>query len=407
MLTEKTRKKLEKHLDKKIADTPDIYYQPVGLKEALLDDKAYLHMNISNRRDGKSFTTTDILDDMMLKFKAKVLFLARDERSRVSYYNQMVKVIKETGNYKEEFLEYRNIQRWYINIYYQSEHIASIIDYSEIDSLKNESAFLSQFSIIFMDEFIVQPYRYLRNEYTLLKVLYKSVNRNNPERLFQLPKMFFAGNATNFDSPILSGFDLLNIVETQELNTHETYNRNSVNIIIEKHKNENANVDEESDMFPDENEDANSLGDFVFNNYNIEKNSPLMEQLVIDMNEFYLYVYYTHNSSKILFEIKGTASSYDFCISKNSEDEYVTYLDKLFYQNPFKFDKIPARYVNSYSKSFITSDNLIKSMKFYKIISIHKKKKANKPISDEKYNNDILLSRAKSFLSSQYNLENY
>lgn len=407
MLTEKTRKKLEKHLDKKIEDTPDIYYQPVGLKEALLDDKAYLHMNISNRRDGKSFTTTDIFNDVMLKFKAKVLFLARDERSRVSYYNQMVKVIKETGNYKEEFLEYRNIQRWYINIYYQSEHIASIIDYSEIDSLKNESAFLSQFSIIFMDEFIVQPYRYLRNEYTLLKVLYKSVNRNNPERLFQLPKMFFAGNATNFDSPILSGFDLLNIVETQELNTHETYNRNSVNIIIEKHKNENANVDEESDMFPDENEDANSLGDFVFNNYNIEKNSPLMEQLVIDMNEFYLYVYYTHNSSKLLFEIKGTASSYDFCISKNSEDEYVTYLDKLFYQNPFKFDKIPARYVNSYSKSFITSDNLIKSMKFYKIISIHKKKKASKPISDEKYNNDILLSRAKLFLSSQYNLENY
>lgn len=407
-MNEKIKKKLEKYFDKFIEKTPDKYYQAYGLKEAILDSKTFLHVNVSNRRDGKSFTTTDILWHLMRKFGIKCLFLAHDERSRISYYNQIKKVISETDTPdNEDFLEYRNIQRWYINIYYQSEHIATIIDYSEIESLKNESAFLSQFDIIFYDEFIMSPYRYNRYEYRDLKVLYKSVNRENKTRVFDRPKVLLAGNPINFDSPILSGFDLLNLIETQELNTVEKYERKSVNLIIEKHRNEHSNVKEESDMFPDENEDANSTGDFVFNNYNIEKKSPLMNQMVIDFEEFYLYIYYDNSMKKILFEIKGTASTADFCISKASEDEDTIYLGKNDFTLPYKFDRLPAKYVNSYSKTFVTSNNLIKSIKYYKIISIHKKMNQNEKISEEKYNQEILNLRARHFLSSQFNLEQF
>lgn len=406
-MTPNEKKKIEKYLKKKIDRTPEQFYQAHGLLKAILDDKNYLHINVSNRRDGKSFTTTDILSDLMIKFGFKVCFLAHDERSRVSYFNQMIKVFKEGDNdFKEEFLEYRNIQRWYLNVYYQSEHIATIIDYSEIESLKNESAFLSMFDFIFYDEFIMSSYRYLRTEYIDLKTLFKSINRPNKTRKNKLPKILLAGNAVNFDSPILSGFDLLNLLETQELNTSKQYHRKSVNLIIEKHKNEHSNVAEENDIFPDEAEDPNALGDFVFNNYNIKEKSPLMECLVIDLNDSYLYVYYTKDMKNILYELKGYSKTADFCISKNNEDETTMYLTTQFFGLPSKFEKLPITYVNSYTKTFVTADSMIQSLKIFKVISyhMHNLKKLHEP-TDEEYNENIIQSRARYNLSKEFNLE--
>lgn len=405
-MNDKLRKKVEKLFEELIENTPERFYQAHGLKAAILDDINYIHMNVSNRRDGKSFTTTYILTLLALKLGFKLLFLATDERSQISYFNQMAKVLRETDTkYKEEYLEYRTIKRWYINIYYQSEHIATVIDFSEIESLKNESAFLSQFDILFYDEFIKSPYRYHRQEYYLIKMLYKSMNRPNKLRKLKLPKLLFAGNPTNFDSPVLAGFDLLNLIETQPLNTCETYHRNTVNLIIEKHKNEQANVKEENDMFPDENEDPNSSGDFVFNNYNIEKKSSLMDLLVIDLEDFYLYVYYTSDLNKILFEIKGFSSQVDFCSYFSGESESVIYLGHRFIRDSNKFERVPARYVNSYTKTFISDSVFIKSLNIYKIISVHNSINQKKVVDEQKYNNDLITMRTKHNLSKQFNLE--
>src|SRR5699024_4165553 len=80
---------------------------------------------------------------------------------------------------------------------------------------------------------------YLPDEWVRLKTIYESIDRIEKYPLITKPKIFYFGNAVNFDSPVLHGLKMFNILENHTMNTAKIY-KYDFNIILEINRNEHA-----------------------------------------------------------------------------------------------------------------------------------------------------------------------
>ena len=90
------------------------------------------------------------------------------------------------------------------------------------------------------DEFLALETDYLGDEWERLQTIYESIDRKEEYPLIGKPKIFYFGNAVNFDSPVLHGLKIFNILERHPINTAKIY-KYDYNIMLEINRNDNAN----------------------------------------------------------------------------------------------------------------------------------------------------------------------
>src|SRR5699024_6674248 len=118
--------------------------------------------------------------------------------------------------------------------------IALISDLNNATELKYFSNYLKKFPIMVYDEFLALETDYLHDEWDRLKTIYQSIDRMESYQLIHKPKIFYFGNAINFESPILHGLKIFNILENHKINTAKIYHYD-FNIMLEINRNDNAN----------------------------------------------------------------------------------------------------------------------------------------------------------------------
>src|SRR5699024_9941720 len=106
----------------------------------------------------------------------------------------------------------------YVSLNYKDRTIAVISDLNNASELKYFSNYLKKFPIIIYDEFLTLQTDYLPDEWERLKTIYQSIDRIEKYPLIHKPKIFYFGNAVNFESPILHGLKIFNILEKHPIN---------------------------------------------------------------------------------------------------------------------------------------------------------------------------------------------
>src|SRR5699024_11278470 len=110
---------------------------------------------------------------------------------------------------------------------------------------------------------------YLPDEWIRLKTIYESIDRVEKYPLIHKPKILYFGNAVNFDSPVLHGLKMFNILENHTMNTAKIY-KYDFNIMLEINRNENANERRNTRAFGSD-IDSLKTQKFIPNNLIIEK----------------------------------------------------------------------------------------------------------------------------------------
>ena len=241
-------------------------YNQVKLLDELNNPEIDHFFSISNRTDGKSFNYIHALINIAIDYDLGITFLSRNMMLRASYQTLIEEIIEvspllDRGNFT--FIR----TQYYLELNYNGKQIALISDLNNATELKYFSNFIKKFPIIVYDEFLALDTDYLPDEWERLKTIYESIDRVESYPLIDKPKVFYFGNAVNFNSPILHGFKLFNILENHPINTAKTYFYD-FNIMLETSRNENANEQRNTRAFSSKN-DSMTTGQFKTNSHMI------------------------------------------------------------------------------------------------------------------------------------------
>src|SRR5699024_7781700 len=140
---------------------------------------------------------------------------------------------------------------------YQQQSIAVISSLNDATELKYSSNFLKKYPIMVYDEFLALQSDYLPDEWERLKTIYESIDRNQEIPLIKKPKIIYLGNAVNFDSPVLHGLKIFNILENHPINTAKIY-KYEFNVMLEINRNDNANKQRNTRAFGSRSEEHTS-----------------------------------------------------------------------------------------------------------------------------------------------------
>lgn len=369
---------------------PERYNQILLLDELTNPDIDH-YISISNRTDGKSFNYIHALLTIAIEYDLGLSFFSRNMMLRLSYQTLLEEIIDMSPLYnRKDFTFIR--QQYYVTLNYNGKTVALISDLNNATELKYFSNFIKKFPIMIYDEFLALETDYLSDEWERLKTIYESIDRVEKYPLIAKPKIFYFGNAVNFESPILHGLKIFNILERHPINTARVYHYD-FNVMLEVNRNDNANEQRNTRAFGSD-DDAMTTARFDTNDYNVAtdndrdhiKQNP--RTFYIKLKSDYLKVWFNADSFMIILSIQSRITedySYNLLLKDNKETS--TYLSEKYFDDNHirKIDKGYYLFDNTYSKNTIASDfNDLNRLKINKLIREHLISETKKDIQEAK-----------------------
>lgn len=354
----------EKHIPKQ--------YNQVLLLDELNNPDIDHFLSISNRTDGKSMNYIHALLKIAIDYDLGLTFLSRNMMLRSSYQELINDIVEISSIFELGDFNFINTQ-YYVSLIHKGRTIAIISDLNNASQLKYYSNFLKKFPIIVYDEFIALETEYLTDEWVRLKTIYESIDRIEKYSLITKPKIFYFGNAVNFESPVLHGLNLFNILEKHPINSAKIYN----NIMLEIHRNENANLMRNTRAFSSE-DDAMTTAEFESNDYNIAtdndrnqiKKNPRF--IYIKLKQDYLRIWFNRDTLDVILSIEANIQEdYHYnLLLKDNRSNSIFLNESYFNENHIKrIDKGIYLFDNNYSRNIITTDfGGLNQLKINKII---------------------------------------
>lgn len=350
-------------------------YNQIYLLDELINPDVDHFISISNRTDGKSINYVHALLHIAIEYNIGLTFISRNMMLRTSYQDLIEDVLNISSIY--DFSDFQFIRsQYYVSLNYNGKTIAIIVALNDASELKYFSNYIKNFPIIIYDEFLALETEYLPDEWTRLKTLYESIDRIESYPLIHKPKIFYFGNAVNFESPVLHGLKIFNILEHHKLNTMKVY-KYDFNVALEMNRNENSNKKRNLRAFSSE-KDAMTTGSFEKNDYTIathdDKNHVKMNPrfIYIKLKNDYLKIWYNKDTLKIILSIESTTDNgYTYNMQLKDNKETSTYLTPKYYDDNHikKIDGGMYLFENNFSKNFITTDFIgLNRLKLTKII---------------------------------------
>ncbi len=340
---------------------PDRYNQ-INLMDELNNPDIDHYISISNRTDGKTFNYIGFLLNMAIDYEMGISFFSRNMMLRLSYQELIEEIIEKSPRLNRgDFSFVRN--QYYITLNYNSRAIAIISDLNNATELKYFSSYIKNFPIMVYDEFLALETDYLTDEWERLKTIYESIDRVNDRKLIGKPKIIYLGNAVNFESPILHGLKIFNILERHPINTGKVY-QYEYNVYLEMNRNDNANKQRNMRAF-DSKGDAMSTAQFQTNSHNIATDSDRLHikknprTIYVKLVKDFLKIWFNADTMHIILSIESRVEEkyqYNMQLKDNRSDS--TFLKESYYDesNIKKIDKGAYLFENNYSKNTIASD---------------------------------------------------
>jgi len=272
-----------------------VKYNQVKLLDELNNPDIDHYMSISNRTDGKSINYIHTLLYIAYEYELGLTLITRNMMLRASYQDLIEDIIDISEVFARSDITFIRSQ-YYVRVDYRGRTLAIITDLNNATELKNFSNFLKKFPIMVYDEFIALETDYLPDEWQRLKTIYESIDRIEEYPLIKKPKIFYLGNAVNFDSPILHGLKIFNILENHPMNTARIY-KYDFNVMLEINRNENANERRNTRAFGS-GDDAMTTARFESNSHNVATDN---DRNHVKRNPRVIYVKVKNDFIKIWF----------------------------------------------------------------------------------------------------------
>src|SRR5699024_8067769 len=218
--------------------------------------------------------------------------------------------------------------------------------------------------IMIYDEFLALEGDYLPDEWERLKTIYQSIDRVEKYPLIHKPKIFYLGNAVNFNSPILHGLEMFNILEKHPMNEAKIYYRKEKPFMLEIRRNDNQNEIRNTRAFGSDN-DSMTTGQFETNDFNIAtdddrnhiKRNP--RYIYIKLKSDYLKIWFNPDTLNIILSIESNINDpYLYNMQLKDNKEHSTYLNQKYFDDDHvkRIDKGAYKFDNNFSKNYITTD---------------------------------------------------
>jgi len=337
-------------------------YNQVKLLDELINPDIDHFISISNRTDGKTFNYIHTLLNIAIEYDIGLSFYSRNMMLRVSYQQIIDEILEESAILNRKDFNFIR-QQYYVTLNYKYKTIALISDLNNATELKYFSHYLKKFPIMVYDEFLALETDYLPDEWERLKTIYQSIDREESYPLIHKPKIFYFGNAVNFESPILHGLKIFNILENHKINTAKIY-RYEFNVMLEINRNENVNQQRNTRAFGSEN-DAMRTGQFDTNDYNLATDNDRVEikrnprVIYVKLKNDYLKIWFNRDSLDVILSIESRINEpYQYNMQLKDNKENSIYLNQTYFDDDHikKIDRGVYLFENNFSKNYITSD---------------------------------------------------
>ena len=215
------------------------------------------------------------------------------------------------------------------------------------------------------DEFLAIESDYLSDEWIRLQTIYESIDRVEEYPLIYKPKIFYLGNAVNFESPILHGLEIFNILEQHPLNTMKVY-KYDFNIALEINRNENTNELRNTRAFGSKNDSMTTAqfqtNDFLIATENDKNHIKINPRTIfIKLKDDYLKIWFNPDDLTTILSIETTMTKDHYDYNQQLKDNTVSsiYLNESYYNENHikKYDHGFYLFENNFSKNTITSEN--------------------------------------------------
>lgn len=351
-------------------------YNQVKLLDHLNDPEIDHFISISSRTDGKSINYVHALLNIAIDYNLGLMFISRNMMLRQSYQTLLEDIFDlSTVLNREDFSFIRT--QYYVSLNYKKRTIAIITDLNSATELKYFSNFLKKFPIMVYDEFLAIESDYLSDEWIRLKTIYESIDRVEEYPLIYKPKIFYLGNAVNFESPILHGLEIFNILERHPLNTMKVY-KYDFNIALEINRNENTNELRNTRAFGSNNDSMTTAqfetNDFLIATENDKNHIKINPRTIfIKLKNDYLKIWFNPDDLTTILSIETTMTKDHYDYNQLLKDNTSTsiYLNDYYYKDTHikKYDQGFYLFENNYSKNTITSEhNNLNWLRINKII---------------------------------------
>lgn len=391
-------------------------YNQIKLLDELMNPDIDHYISISNRTDGKTFNYTHALLSIAIEYETGISFYSRNMMLRLSYQELINEVIEKSPLYKrQDFNFIRN--QYYISLNYKDRTIAIISDLKNATELKYFSSYIKNFPLMVYDEFLALEDDYLPDEWDRLKTIYESIDRVDRVEAGEMitkPKIFYFGNAVNFESPVLHGLKIFNILEKHPINTARIY-KYEYNVMLEMNRNDNANIQRNTRAFSSDN-DAMTTAKFKTNDFNIAtdsdrygiKRNPRI--IYVKLKEDFLKIWFNRTTMDIILSIESRLDEderylYNMQLKDNRKDS--TFLTERYFDDNHikKIDRGEYLFDNNFSKNYITSDFYdLNRLKIKKLVreSLRGDNEQIERASKEKQFVDNSLEQSKKWLSQKF-----
>ena len=357
-------------------------YNQVKLLDHLNDPEIDHFISISSRTDGKSINYVHALLNIAIDYNLGLMFISRNMMLRQSYQTLLEDIFDlSTVLNREDFSFIRT--QYYVSLNYKKRTIAIITDLNSATELKYFSNFLKKFPIMVYDEFLAIESDYLSDEWIRLQTIYESIDRVEEYPLIYKPKIFYLGNAVNFESPILHGLEIFNILERHPLNTMKIY-KYDFNIALEINRNENTNELRNTRAFGSKNDSMTTAqfqtNDFLIATENDKNHIKINPRTIfIKLKNDYLKIWFNPDDLTTILSIETTMTKNNYDYNQQLKDNTVSsiYLNESYYNENHikKYDRGFYLFENNFSKNTITSEhNNLNWIRINKIIREYMRK---------------------------------
>lgn len=347
-------------------------YNHVKLLDYLTDDSVRLLMSITTRGDGKTYNYLLALIKISMQYNDfKFILLSRHFTLRSIYQDTLQEILMENFELSRKAIYFDNKQQYSI-MYVNDQAICLLTELNSATDLKYSSTILKHYRLIVYDEFIALKGDYLPDEALRLKTIYESVARpvdNND--VLTTPKIMLLGNPVNFDSPLLSYFDLYRVLEKQKINTIEKHG----DTVIERWKNLSSLNNIKTDMFTGSDDDSSYSGEFRTNEDLVVSAHDLTHfknQVGVKMdNEQYLIIHYDEENNFYLEITYKKPKKIHFTTVLIGLQDNVKYLDDTYYSDVLAYDHNDGNisYANTFTITQFDNNPRLKCLDYEDMIA--------------------------------------
>ena len=379
-------------------------YNQVKLLDELNNPEIDHYMSISNRTDGKSINYIHTLLYIAYEYGLGLTLITRNMMLRASYQDLIDDIIDISEVFDRSDITFIRSQ-YYVRVDYRGRNLAIITDLNNATELKNFSNFLKKFPIVVYDEFIALETDYLPDEWQRLKTIYESIDRIEEYPLIKKPKIFYLGNAVNFDSPILHGLKIFNILENHPLNTARIY-KYDFNVMLEINRNENANETRNTRAFGS-GDDAMTTARFESNSHNVAtdndrnhvKRNPRV--IYVKVRNDFIKIWFNADTLNTIISVEHTIDgTYQYNLLLKDNRETSQFLNEKYFDEKHikRIDRGDYLFNNKFSKDYITSDfNGLNELRINKLIreTLRKDNESVEVLSKEKQFEENYIEKTK------------